>query len=300
MSRADWLLRHSPFQVAWSLINGGRVAVLGFHGIDDPGNFASLMDLLARRHRPISIEELERAIHDGERLPKGAVLVTFDDGHRSVLEHGAPILAERGIPGVAFVIPGLLSSTQDFWWSEVAEAVARGARLEGHGGLDAAGVVRHLKKVDNDERLAAVDSLKAATVGVLPPRRQLEHGELLQLAEAGVAIGNHTWSHPCLNRCSPEAIEQEITSAHEDLQAALGTAPRWFAYPNGDWDVQAERTLVDLGYRLGFLFDHRLSGTGADPLRVSRVRVNSDTSPDRFALILSGLHPAIHHARGRP
>jgi hypothetical protein len=29
------------------------------------------------------------------------------------------------------------------------------------------------------------------------------------------------------------------------------------------------------------------------------VRVNSDTSLDRFAIILSGLHPALHHARGR-
>ena len=35
------------------------------------------------------------------------------------------------------------------------------------------------------------------------------------------------------------------------------------------------------------------------PLRLSRVRVNSDTSLDRFAIILSGLHPALHHARGR-
>jgi hypothetical protein len=34
-------------------------------------------------------------------------------------------------------------------------------------------------------------------------------------------------------------------------------------------------------------------------MRLSRLRVNSDTGLDRFALILSGLHPTLHRARGR-
>jgi hypothetical protein len=37
----------------------------------------------------------------------------------------------------------------------------------------------------------------------------------------------------------------------------------------------------------------------ANPLRLSRLRVNSDTSLDRFDTVITGLHPALHHARGR-
>jgi len=54
------------------------------------------------------------------------------------------------------------------------------------------------------------------------------------------------------------------------------------------------------GYSIGFLFDHRAGPLDPpDAMAISRVRVNSDTNPDRFATIVSGLHPTIHHARGR-
>ena len=78
-----------------------------------------------------------------------------------------------------------------------------------------------------------------------------------------------------------------------------GHPPATFAYPNGDWDARAERLLATLGYATAFLFDHRVSPRRPDHrLRISRVRVNSDTGLDRFAAIVSGLHPAVHHVRG--
>jgi hypothetical protein len=50
---------------------------------------------------------------------------------------------------------------------------------------------------------------------------------------------------------------------------------------------------------VAFLFDHRLAPLPLrEPLRISRLRVNSDTSTDRFRIILSGLHPTVHRVRG--
>ncbi len=288
MTRADWVLRHSPLQPASRAITRDELAVLAFHGVDDPDRFTQLMDIVRQRWFPVSIEEADRAINGQAPLPRRAVLVTFDDGHRSVLEYGLPILAERGIPAVAFVIPGVLSTSEDFWWSAVADLA--GARSDE--------LVREMKRMPNDDRIAALIELER-TAGRRPtPRPQLRFEELARLRSGGVEIGNHTWSHPCLNRCDPETIETEITNAHRAL-AASGLESRWFAYPNGDWAQHAETVLAGLEYRLAFLFDHRKAGVPADPLRVSRLRVNSDTNPDRFQIILSGLHPALHHARGR-
>jgi hypothetical protein len=56
--------------------------------------------------------------------------------------------------------------------------------------------------------------------------------------------------------------------------------------------------LSNLCYSAAFLFDHRHARPGSHALRISRLRVNSTTSIDRFAAILSGLHPAVHKARG--
>ena len=113
-------------------------------------------------------------------------------------------------------------------------------------------------------------------------------------------VENHSLTHPLLDRCDDDDVRAEVLAAHERLAAVLGREPRSFAYPNGNWDVRAERVLQELGYPTGFLFDHRLGPRLPDhPLRISRLRVATSTPPDRFETILSGLHPAVHALRGR-
>jgi peptidoglycan/xylan/chitin deacetylase (PgdA/CDA1 family) len=299
MTLTDRVLRWSPLQLASGAVSRGRPSVLAYHGVDDPESFAGSMDYLKRHYRPISIEDLDRALNGGSELPDRSVLVTFDDGHVSVLEHGLPILSDRGIPGVAFVVAGVLSTDTPFWWSSVASLVEQGGVVTGYEALDVAALIRHLKQVPDQERIDAIAELESAAPAPPRPTRQLARDDLGRLRSGGIEIGNHTWSHPCLNRCDPDRIDDEIRSAHLSLGEALGEPPRWFAYPNGDWDPTAEGILSRLGYRLGFLFDHRKVRQLSHTLRVSRLRVNSDTHPDRFAIILSGMHPTIHRARGR-
>jgi len=299
LSKIDWLLRWSPLQLISREVNRSRPAVLAFHGVDDPEVFAGLMDRVTRNYRPITIHELDRSMHGDLRLPDRSVLITFDDGHRSVLERGLPILAERGLPAVAFIVPGVLSTNDDFWWSAASDLANAGGLIEGHEGLYGTELVRYLKQIPDVDRIRAVAALEQSAGRPRAPHPQLKTEDLETLRSGGIEIGNHTWSHPCLNRCEPGTIETEITRAHAALEQALGEAPQWFAYPNGDWDQHAEQTLADLGYRLAFLFDHRMIEPGTDPLRASRLRVNSNTTPERFEIILSGLHPAIHRARGR-
>jgi peptidoglycan/xylan/chitin deacetylase (PgdA/CDA1 family) len=215
------------------------------------------------------------------------------------LEYGLPILAERGIPAVTFVVPSLLSTETDFWWSAAADLVAAGGVLTGYEGLDGEGVVRFLKTVPNEDRLQALEDLEISAGRPPAPRLQLTPEDLLRLRDGSVAIGNHTWSHPCLNRCEPADVRREIGEGHRVLEQILGEPPRWFAYPNGDWDPVAEQTLRELGYEVAFLFDHLHASPPFDPMKVSRLRVNSDTSTDRFMAITSGLHPRIHRMRGR-
>ena len=298
MSGLDALLRWSPLQLASATSTSDRLAVLAFHGVDDPEQFSTLMDYVVRKRRPISIDELDRALTGGTKLPDKPVLITFDDGHRSVYRDGLPILADRGLPAIAFVVAGLISTHEDFWWSRTVTFLDGGGTSDELAGLDAAGVVRRLKQVPNEERLRVIAELEATSSLPAASVPQLRVHELREMESAGVAIGNHTWSHPCLNRCDSETVRAEIENADTQLREALGHEVRWFAYPNGDWDAEAEATLGRLGYRGAFLFDHRLTGV-SEPMRLSRLRVNSDTGLDRFALILSGLHPALHRARGR-
>jgi peptidoglycan/xylan/chitin deacetylase (PgdA/CDA1 family) len=294
------MLRRSPAQLVFRRLAARRLTVLAYHGVDHPASFRRQLDHLVAVARPVSLEEVVDAVRRRRPLPPRAVLVTFDDGHRSLLEAGLPLLRERGVPAVAFVVAGLLDTRAPFWWAEVEQLLARGGRAGTHDGLTPAALVNRLKAAPDAERLAAIEELRRTASAPAPPAPQLRREELPLLEAAGVAVENHTWSHPCLPRCDDRKAAAEADDAHRALREALGRAPRAFAYPNGDWDQRTERALAAAGYAAAFLFDHRVNpAVPRHPLRLSRVRVNSRDSLDRFAILLSGLHPALHHARGR-
>ncbi|MGA4545356.1 polysaccharide deacetylase family protein [Uniformispora flossi] len=287
-------MRRSPAQWWFGSRAVGRLAVLGYHGVDDPAGFAGQLDRLLRIARPVSLDDVELAVATRRPLPGRAVLITFDDGERSVYEHGLPLLQERGIPAVAFVIPSLLDTDTPFWWHEVERLVAAGAG----DGRTAAQWLRHLKQVPDTERRAAIAGLRDGHEPVRQP--QLTTAEVRALDAGGVRVESHSLTHPLLDRCSDADVRAEIIAAHDALATILDRAPQSFAYPNGNFDVRAERVLDELGYRSAFLFDHRLSPRVPDHgMRISRLRVATSTPPDRFETILSGLHPAVHGLRGK-
>ena len=109
----------------------------------------------------------------GEPLPENAVLITFDDGYRDIVENALPVLQKHGYPAVIFVpvafmgdrmpLPhemhlverGVHNPTLD--WGLVRELDAAGVRVESHGIAH-----RPLAEVSLDEavREIAVSKLK--------------------------------------------------------------------------------------------------------------------------------------------
>jgi O-antigen biosynthesis protein len=74
-----------------------------------------------------------------------AALITFDDGHRSVLERAAPLLAERAYPAVAFVPTGFVGRRSEWdaetheppepicTWDELRRLQVLGVSVQSHG-----------------------------------------------------------------------------------------------------------------------------------------------------------------------
>lgn len=290
-------LRRSPLQPYFTERTAGLLAVLAYHDIERPDNFARHLDLLKQVMTPVGLDDV-LAAWAGEPMAPRSVLVTFDDGHPSVLDHAAPLLAERGIPAVAFVVADLVGSEEPFWWAEVEHLIRRGGQAESLQSVAPDEAVRHLKGLPDRDRRAVVHELRESVGGERLRQKNLELTDLRLLESAGVEIGNHTSTHPCLDMCDDSTVTAEIVDSHKRLTGLLAHEPRAFAYPNGNWDQRAETMLGSLRYSAAFGFDHRHARAGGPSLRISRLRVNSSTSMDRFATILSGLHPAIHRARG--
>lgn len=290
---ADSLLRRSPAQAWYRWRAAGRLAVLGYHGVEDPTAFGAHLDLVQRTYQPVSLHQVELATHGGPALPPYSVLITFDDGDRSVHTHALPLLAARGIPAACFVIPGLIGTDAPFWWDEVEHLARHGGTTRRVPPSSPEATVHTLKLLPERDRQLALAELRDTASKPAPRRAQLTVGDLRELEAGGVAVGNHTLTHPCLDRCDGDTVRAEVMGAHEMLTGMLGAAPTSFAYPNGNADERTHRLLSRTGYRSAFLYNHRLAAPGCHPLQIDRLVVSTRTTPDRLATIMSGLHPDV-------
>jgi peptidoglycan/xylan/chitin deacetylase (PgdA/CDA1 family) len=272
-SLADRMMAARPTRSATLALTARRLRVLGYHGVARAEVFERQIAWLGRHLHPVTLADVIAAL-DGAPLPKRAVWVTFDDGDPSVVDVALPILRRHGIRATMFVCPSVIGTDDPLWWQAI----------------DDAREVSRLKLVPDAERRAAVASTSRRV-------RQLTIDELRTFAADG-DVGNHTWSHPLLDRCDDDEQRRQVREAHEWLTASLGAPPTAFAYPNGNAAAAARAELARLGYRIALVHDHRLARLD-DSLAMSRLRVGDHITDDRFEAIIAGVHPALQAARHR-
>jgi peptidoglycan/xylan/chitin deacetylase (PgdA/CDA1 family) len=224
------------------------VAVLGYHGLraDDlpVGSMAfenlhvraSTFDAHCRVIReccdPITLDDWRAAAAGRAALPPRPVLMTFDDGYRSVSRIGAPILAAYRLPAVVFVCSDPLANRRLLWFDDVA------AR-------DGEAAVELWKTCDYERWLVACG--EGAPVDDKDPRALMTVDELIAMDRSGaIEIGGHTARHPILARASRDRQREEIAGNLEAIRRWTGRPVRAFAYPNGRPGIDYDATTIDL------------------------------------------------------
>jgi peptidoglycan/xylan/chitin deacetylase (PgdA/CDA1 family) len=278
----------------------GLLAVVTYHAIQDSATFEAHLDVLEEMGCFVSLEDVAANTIDRKPLPPHPILVTFDDGDPSVLHTAAPRLHARGIPAVVFLITDLIGTDRVAWTTEVEQLVASGGRTTLDPTTNGRALVRKLKGRPDVVRLQVIEELRDTATGGPPAALQLSAADVALLGRLGVAISSHTMTHPCLNQCSDDVIDREVAGSREVLAGLIGKPPIALAYPNGNHDSRSRRAVSRAGYTMAFGFDHRLSPIPPnDPYAISRLRMNEQASTHRVRTVVSGLHPAIHHLRGR-
>lgn len=296
MSRVARTLSRTPFQRAARLHARHRLATLCYHDVPDAERFRAHVDLISRSYNPVTLDHAIAAIRFGARLPRNAVLVTFDDADPTVLDIALPLMRDRSMPGVVFAIGDLVGARRPTWWAEVAELTASGATAPGLPEGDAQGALTRLKAMADTVRRDTIDALRRGAPDGAPTARQLTADELRELDHAGLSVQSHTLSHPLLPRCDEATIEREVHEAQEVLGEVLGRPPVALAYPNGLWDARSARTCARAGLEVCFQLDHRLTETpSANPYAVSRLRIGARDDPSVLSAVSSGLTPWVAH-----
>ena len=248
---------------------------------------------MQRQRSFVSLPQLDRFLYDGEPLPKNALLLTFDDAYPSVYQKAYPQLRERGIPATVFVITELVGTSEPYWWDEIPYYLP-----DEHSPAEKHAMVWEAKSWKNAERLAYLEELRHRSTKAPLRREQLTWENLAEMCEHRITIANHTHDHPMLDRLSDVQARQTIRTAKEELDQR-GFDGRYFAYPNGNSSRDTINALKEEGIRLAFLFDHQLTSVGTDPLKISRLSMNTANPIWKTRFILSGHHSRYLNIRKR-
>jgi hypothetical protein len=106
-----------------------------------PARFAEQMEVLRREYVPLPLAGLVAGLGRG-RVPRRAVVVTFDDGYADVLHEAAPPLGRHDVPATAFVVRGAVGGGRDYWSDELERLLLRPGALPRTLELRVAGVER--------------------------------------------------------------------------------------------------------------------------------------------------------------
>ena len=223
---------------------------------------------------PISLDDWRAARGGGPPLPERPVLVTFDDGYRSVLTLGAPILATYDVPAAVFVCTGPMVTRRMLWFDDVA------AR-DGEDAVEA-------WKTSDYESWQGGCAQETTELAEDDPRILMTPGDLATLARMkGIEIGGHTVQHPILARASEGQQRSEIEQNLESIQQWTEKPVRAFAYPNGrpgvDYTPGTIGVLQDAGIDIAFTTRQLFAAPAEPPLERSRFLMLDEVSGGELA-----------------
>jgi len=283
-----------------------------------PAMFEQHLDMMGEDYHFVALDDVVSWLGGGVPLPPRALLLTFDDGYRDNYDTAFPILRSRGLPAVFFVATDHMDTGELLWWDMattlIAEATDTTVDLPLLGLTTLPGPaertilarrwVSAAKAVPNTARLEALDSL-ATSVSVTPnpkPSVSLTWDQAREMADAGMAFGGHTKTHPILSRMSLSDARADMAGGLHRIREELGRAVTAFAYPNGergDFDLVHKQALADLGVVLAFSLvsgPAMLGEITADPFGVRRIYVGQGDDPELLHLKLLGSSRLIEMA----
>ncbi len=270
---------HSGLPELWRAVTGRRHLILKCHRVRPAGQpadpfdtcpsvsvacFRKVLEYVGERFTVLPLNEI-----CGYAGKAPAIAITFDDGWRDSYDVAFPVLRELGIPATSFITTGKIGSSEPFWQQTLGEAFRHAGQDPGGHAARALRAVLEVKgsvpltpshyrqtvirwKSLSSSRLDEL--LREAGCATLPAGRLrcfVTADEIREMAQAGIAFGSHTVTHPILPRERPATTEWELAQSKASLENLLGGTIDMLAYPDGQNSPEVYAIARSLGYRIG-------------------------------------------------
>lgn len=276
--------------------------------------FTRQMRFMRDHYHPVTFATVLDHLAHGTPLPKGACIVTFDDGFADNYHQAFPVLKSLGMPATIFLSTGYLDRHEVFWYERLAHAVLATAKAHvaaaglpsialGAGVADRraaiATLLRHLKRIPDASRRLAVDELvEQLHPGPLAsggPSAPLTWDQVREMSAGDIEFGSHTVDHPVLSMLAPEPLRFELRESKARIEAMTGKRCDVIAYPVGGRDAfnaHVQQEVRDAGYRLGVSYMTGIESPSRwDPYAIRRLRIERYVDDVRFRALLAA--PAL-------
>jgi peptidoglycan/xylan/chitin deacetylase (PgdA/CDA1 family) len=260
--------------------------------------FEKHMKTLARKFRPVSLEEVVQFAKSGRQLPPGAVTVTFDDGFADNYDVALPILNRYGIPASFYIMVNAVENGTLPWYCRLRFTFHATNKREWKDSASG----RAFRLDVPEERKAALNlawdtgakltgSVQERFIGGVEESLGTEpangpHGFMMTweqvrgLRRAGHTVGAHTLSHPNVAQVSSCEARAEIVESKRHLQERIGEAIEHFSYPhpalNPCWSSETLEITREAGYKSAVLTTPGQVRAGDEPLALKRANTPSD------------------------
>ena len=255
-----------------------------------PQTFDRHLDYVQRHHTVVPLETLVTG-----DAPEGAVAITFDDGYRSVYENAYPVLKRRQLPATLYLIANVVGNEDLVWVNELNHALRadpEGTRTivgkyfdisEAGSAQDVISICRLTYDPRKMERV--LDEVRAHSGrSVADHAREaslyVDWDQVAEMEENAITFGNHTMTHPNMERLDEDEQRLEIVGAHEILLPRLKRVHS-FAHPFGHRGSKA----AEIAAEAGSLCSVEVGGGNRTirPLRIGRVHLSDQSVAEMFA-----------------
>ncbi|WP_052339887.1 polysaccharide deacetylase family protein [Gorillibacterium massiliense] len=231
-----------------------QVAVLMYHHIHDTDTSSATIStrlfqdqltyLKAQGYHFITLDDLKGFLNGGA-VPPGAVLVTFDDGYKSVKTNALPILEKMNIPAVIFYI------------TQKQEHPEKGIPPF-QSNEDIRGMLQETSLVDIGSHTHNLHNKTGPGKG--------EGLLVARLKNNGKTETEEEYE---------KRITTDLSTSLERLQALTSKKVDTLAYPYGIFDRKSIDLAKEAGIHYAFTITQRMTLSSTDPMQIPRINAGS-------------------------